>query len=119
MRTVFASRGRALPPWERRQSTYPPPPAATGPVRTNGPPAPGTLSVIPTLRMKSTLLRTAFLLLAAVPTSAQLISGTVVDANGNPVPGVNINAYDSTGDEVHLANDGTNALGQFLALFED
>lgn len=69
--------------------------------------------------MKPTLLRIALLLLAAAPASAQLISGTVVDSNGNPVQGVNINAYDSTGDEVHLANDGTDALGQFLTLFED
>jgi len=55
-------------------------------------------------------------LLALAPLSrADFITGHVVDSNGIPVPGVNINAFRvSNGNEENLQNDGTNANGDFL-----
>ncbi len=53
-------------------------------------------------------------LLLAAAAAADTISGQVVDANGQPVPGVNIDAFDVfTGQAVGLLNDGTNANGLF------
>lgn len=52
----------------------------------------------------------------ASPSAADTISGQVVDANGQPVQGVNIDAFDVfTGSEVALANDATDANGLFTA----
>lgn len=54
-------------------------------------------------------------LLLAFPLQAQMITGTVVDAGGFPVAGVNIDVYDVlTGDPVNALNDGTDINGLFL-----
>jgi hypothetical protein len=69
--------------------------------------------------MKSPLSFLVTLLFLALPASAQLISGVVLDPMGNPLPGMNINAYDSSGAEATLTNDGTDAAGNFLTLITD
>ena len=54
------------------------------------------------------------LLILAPLAQAEIVSGHVVDENGSPVPGVNINAFDQvTGNEITLFNDGTDANGDF------
>jgi len=62
------------------------------------------------------LLSLSCVFLATAPLAfADFITGHVVDSNGNPVPGVNINAFRvSNGNEETLANDGTNGNGDFL-----
>ncbi len=65
--------------------------------------------------MSSRLSVLALVLLAATtaPVAAQVIHGRVLDPQGVPVAGVNIDASDSNGDEPDLINDGTDALGFF------
>jgi len=58
--------------------------------------------------------------LLVAPARGQFITGTVVGPTGAPVPGVNIDAFDSlSGDPVDLVNDGTNANGVFLSELDD
>jgi len=59
---------------------------------------------------------TALLLCAlGAPLSADTLSGRVVDSSGVGVPNVNIDLEDMfTGDKVDVANDGTDANGDFL-----
>ena len=57
-------------------------------------------------------LSSALLLLGAAP-AAQTITGRVVSSTGAGVPGVNIDGFDSGGNEIDLANDGTDASGNF------
>jgi len=59
-------------------------------------------------------------LLASLAAAQQpTVSGRVVSATGAPVAGVNIDAFDSTGDEINLSNDGTNANGDFLLTVDE
>jgi hypothetical protein len=64
-------------------------------------------------RLRSTLLLCALL---SAPASAQvpaLITGTVRNSTGAPVPGVNIDAFDTNGNSVAVNNDGTDVNGNF------
>ena len=66
--------------------------------------------------MKLSLLPVLALALLASAASAQVITGTVLAPNGAPMPGVNIDVIRvSNGNNETVANDGTNALGQFTA----
>jgi len=54
------------------------------------------------------------LLLTTSTTQADIITGRVLDAAGQPVNGCNIDMIDEvTGNDMALSNDGTNALGIF------
>lgn len=69
--------------------------------------------------MKTTAVLALLALLAlfslAPRAAADFITGTVVDSNGVPVAGVNIDAIRlSNGNNINLSNDGTNAAGAFV-----
>jgi|SRR5262245_18889055 len=51
--------------------------------------------------------------------TAQIITGTVLSSTGVPVPGVNIDGFDTSGNEINLSNDGTNASGNFTTTVDD
>ena len=53
-------------------------------------------------------------LMLANPTQAQFISGFVTDTGGTPIPFVDIDVFNSQGNEVCFANCGTNPDGSFL-----
>jgi hypothetical protein len=56
----------------------------------------------------------AFLAILLAPLArAQVITGQVRSVGGAAVPGVNIDGFDSSGCEIDLANDGTDANGNF------
>lgn len=57
--------------------------------------------------------------LLPVPLTAQMITGTVRGANGVGVPGVNIDCFDPSGNELDLLNDGTDANGNFTTTVVD
>lgn len=60
------------------------------------------------------LVSTLLLALLTPLASADLITGTVLDSNGLPVAGVNIDAIRvSNGNNINIDNDGTNAAGAF------
>lgn len=65
--------------------------------------------------MKTNAAATLLALLTLTPlAAADLITGTVLDSNGVPVAGVNIDAIRlSNGNNINLSNDGTNAAGGF------
>lgn len=65
--------------------------------------------------MKSFHLPVLAALLLGSTSFADFITGTVVDSNGVPMPGVNIDAIRlSNGNNINLSNDGTDAAGFFL-----
>ncbi|MAJ28278.1 hypothetical protein CBD41_02530 [bacterium TMED181] len=47
---------------------------------------------------------------------AHTVSGLVVDEDGIPLPGIDMNVYDATGTAIDLFNDDTNAQGLFSVL---
>jgi hypothetical protein len=51
--------------------------------------------------------------------SAQAITGRVVSSTGAGVPGVNIDCFDNSGNDIDLANDGTDANGNFTTTVLD
>jgi len=73
--------------------------------------------------MKTPATRVPFLVLALLlvgaSQAAQTITGRVLSASGAPVPGVNIDGFDSNGDEIDLANDGTDVNGNFTTTLLD
>jgi hypothetical protein len=73
--------------------------------------------------MKKLLIRPAFLslatLLLAAPALADFITGRVVTPGGVGIPGVNIDCFDLSGNELDLANDGTDASGNFTTTVLD
>ena len=63
--------------------------------------------------MRLSILSLAFILTAPT-TQADIITGRVLDAAGQPVHGCNIDMIDAvTGDEMAISNDSTNAMGIF------
>ncbi len=75
------------------------------------------LPVHPPPHMRPPILRLAFALLSTTLlgpfAAAQTITGQVRSSTGVPVPGVNIDGFDTNGDEIDLLNDGTDASGNF------
>jgi 5-hydroxyisourate hydrolase-like protein (transthyretin family) len=67
--------------------------------------------------MRTPSVRRAFslatLLFLTTALHSQTITGRVVSSTGAGVPGVNIDGFDSNGNEIDLANDGTDASGNF------
>jgi hypothetical protein len=65
--------------------------------------------------MKSRIPLLTLLLSAALAAdaTAQAITGRVVSSTGAGVPGVNIDGFDTDGNEIDLANDGTDVNGNF------
>lgn len=51
--------------------------------------------------------------------TAQAITGQVRSSTGTGVPGVNIDGFDTSGNEVCLTNDGTDANGNFTTIVDD
>ena len=68
--------------------------------------------------LRPALALATFLLLTATA-RAQAISGRVVSSTGAGVPGVNIDGFDSGGNEITLLNDGTDAAGNFTTTVVD
>ena len=62
----------------------------------------------------STLLLPLLPVLLTATAQADVVTGRVLDAAGQPVPGCNIDMRDEvTGNDMVLSNDSTNALGVF------
>jgi len=57
--------------------------------------------------------------LGARVAEAQIITGQVLSAGGQPVAGCNINGYDTNGNEINLSNDGTDLTGSFSTTVDD
>lgn len=77
----------------------------------------------PATPMRTPSVRLAFLLgtllLLATSARAQAITGRVISSTGAGVAGVNIDGFDSGGNELDLLNDGTDAAGNFATTVVD
>lgn len=80
-------------------------------------PIPSGTASHPPPHMRLPILRLALPILLTVPlgalATAQIITGQVRSSTGAGVPGVNIDGFDTSGHEIDLANDGTDANGNF------